>query len=316
MKNILKYALIAVVTLGLSSCLKDEQFDNDAVGLDLSDAPKVIELGIASKTDRTQTLGLDFVDVMADVTVVTVRLAASEPAAEDITVTLDTTGTYSRTVAEGDSSFNRLPNLYTLPAGGFTVKIPKGQKEGTLVVKTNASKFDPSSAYGILFRLKSVDKPGYVLSGNFNEFYTVLGAKNQYDGIYRCEFTNYHPTLNPGYTGGTYNVKMITSGPNSVKIFMDLFGSFANPAILSGALTAFGAQEPEYTINPTTNVVTVQNTAPGAVTFYTMKPGFNSRYVPSEKTIYARFGYNYVGGDFSAATSRDWTQKLIYIGPR
>ncbi len=316
MKKILKFALVAIVGLSLSSCLKDEEFDKDAVGLDLSDAPKVIELAFASSQASSQTIGLDFVDATVDVAIVTVRLAAKDPATEDITVTLDTTGTFARTVAEGDSSFNRLPRLYTQPSTGFNVTIPKGQREAKLVVKTNSSKFDPSSTYGIFFKLKSVNNPGYVLSGNFNQFYTVLGAKNQYDGIYRCEFTNYHPSLNPGYIGGTYNVKMFTSGPNSVKIYMDLFGSFANPAYLNGALTAFGGQEPEYTINSTTNVVTVQNVAAGAVTFYTMNPSFSSRYVPAEKTIYAKFGYNYVGGTFSSASSREWTQKLVYIGPR
>jgi hypothetical protein len=319
MKNILKIVLAACIISGISSCLKDKDYDNDVVGLNLANAPKVIELAFAQSTAKTQTLGLDFVDANTDVALVTVRLAAAEPAAEDIIVTLDTVGTQARTILEGDSNFNRLPRLYTLSTGGFSVTIPKGQREANLVVKTNASKFDPSSTYGIYLKLKAVDKAGYVLSGNFNEFYTRLGAKNQYDGIYSCEFTNYHPTLNPTYTGGTYNVEMRTVGPNSVKIWMALFDGFANPAYLNGVLTAFGSQEPLYTFNQVTNVVTVSNSwgAPTPPpTQYTMNPSFNSRYDVTNRIIYAKFGYSYVGGTFALGASREWTQKLTYLGPR
>ncbi len=316
MKKYIQILSLAIVAVSFASCLKDKNFDERKTGHDLTGVPKVIEVGVAYSTANSQTIGLNFVDVTVDVAIVTVRLAANDPATEDITVTLDTVGTQARAVLENDSNFNRLPRLFTYPAGGLSIIIPKGKREANLIIKTNASKFDPSSSYGILFTLKAVDKPGYVLSGNFNQYYTVLGAKNPYDGLYKCEFTNYHPTLNPNYTGGTYNVEMRTVGPNSVKIWMALFNSYANPAFLNGALSGFGSQEPEYTINPTTNVVTVQNTFPGGVTFYTMNPTFNSRYDPVDRIIYTRWGYGYVGGNFSLGASRDWTQKLTYLGPR
>jgi len=316
MKNILKFSLLAVIIFGLVSCLKDKDFDNNVVGLNLDNAPKVIEVGIASSTAKEKTIGLDFIDQLVDVSIVTVRLAAAEPASEDITVLLDTTGTEAISLAKGDTNFNKLPRLYTLPATGLSVTIPKGKREADLIVKLNASKFNPSARYGINFKLKSVNKAGYVLSANFNEFYTALGAKNAYDGVYTLEFTNYHPTLNPGYIGSTTIVHLVTTGPNTNKIFWPTANAFANPAFLSGAFSFFGSQEPAYTFNPVTNEVTVQNVFPAAATLYTMNPSFNSRYDAANRIVFAKFGYSYVGGTFALGASREWTQKFTYTGPR
>ncbi len=315
MKKYFKILAFAAIVLSLGSCLKDKNYDEGKTGLDLSNASKIIELGFKFGLDKSQVIGLNFVDANVDASLVTVRLAANEPATEDIVVLLDTTGTEALIQTKGDSNFNRLPSLYTLPSGGLSVTIPKGKRQAELIVKTNASKFNPSAKYGINFKLKSVSNPGYILSGNFNEFYTILGAKNAYDGVYTCEFTNYHPTLNAGYIGGTTTVHLVTTGPNTNKIFWPTADEFANPALLGGALNYFGSQEPEYTFNPVTNVVTVQNAFAGAVTFYTMNPSFNSRYDVANRIVYAKFGYGYVGGTF-AATSREWTQKLTYTGPR
>ncbi|MEI9909714.1 MAG: hypothetical protein WDO71_08565 [Bacteroidota bacterium] len=71
---------------------------------------------------------------------------------------------------------------------------------------------------------------------------------------------------------------MHTTGLNSVKMYVPEFGDYYHPGLFDGVLNAFGSQEPDYTINPTTNAVTVQNSFPGATTFYTMAPGFNSHY--------------------------------------
>jgi len=145
----------------------------------------------------------------------------------------------------------------------------------------------------------------------------ALSVKNQYDGRYRLEGAFYHPASSPGYDAFTIDVEMHTSGPNSVKMYVPDFGGYFHPGLFSGVLNAFGSQEPDYTINATTNAVTVQNSFPGATTFYTMAPGFNSRYDPAAKIIYAKFGYNYSPGPvFNPATNREWTDKLTYLGPR
>jgi hypothetical protein len=142
-------------------------------------------------------------------------------------------------------------------------------------------------------------------------------VKNQYDGKYNITWTNYHPTSNPGYTGGTTTVEMHTSGGSSVKIYWPLYLGYYNPAILNGLLQPFGAQEPKYTV-ASNNSVTVQNSYLGAVTFYSMATGFNSRYDPATKTFYVKWGYGSGGPypPFDAATSREWTQTITYTGPR
>jgi hypothetical protein len=308
-------ALSALVFLSLTSCLKDKDYDDTKVGLDLSNAPKIIELGFSSSQSKSQVIGLDFVDATINVEIVNVRLAATDPAPEDIVVQLDTTGTEAKVQSLGDSNFNRLPSLYTLTTG-LAVTIPKGKREATLVVKTNASKFNPSAKYGINFKLKSVSGSGYTLSNNFNTFYTVLGAKNSYDGVYKCDFTNYHPTLNAAYVGTSTTVHLVTTGPNSNKIFWPTANAFANPALLNGALNFFGSQEPEYTFNPTTNAVTVQNAFSNPTTLYTMNSTHPNNYDPVARVVNVRWGYSYVGGNFTLGTSREWTQKLTYLGPR
>lgn len=141
-------------------------------------------------------------------------------------------------------------------------------------------------------------------------------VKNAYDGIYSISWTNFHPLNNPGYTGTTSEVELHTTGPNSCKMYWPLASIYCLPAVLNGGLASFQFQEPEYTINSTTNAVTVQNVADGATTFYTMNSSFNSRYDPANKTFYTKFGYSYVTPGVFDANCREWTQTFNYLGPR
>ncbi len=199
----------------------------------------------------------------------------------------------------------------------MSLTIAKGSLNSqALQIKVNPGSFNPSAAYVIGFKITSTNNPNYLINANYHTMYVILGAKNAYDGVYDCEFSNYHPSGNPSYSGTTVEVHMITTGSNKVKIFWPDAGGYFCPILFGGALNYFGSQEPEYTINAATNVVTVQNSFAGAATFYTMNPGFNSRYEPAAKTIFAKFGYSYVAGNFALGASREWTQKLTYTGPR
>jgi hypothetical protein len=140
-------------------------------------------------------------------------------------------------------------------------------------------------------------------------------TKSFISGRYLLNFSNFHPSLNPNYDGSSTEVQMIPTGLNKCKIYWPITGMFANPAILNGGLQYFANQEPEYTIDPVTNKVTVQNAFAGAVTFYTMNPNYNSYYDPITKNMYAKWGYRYVNGQFDPTTSREWTQEFIYLGP-
>jgi len=204
------------------------------------------------------------------------------------------------------------------PASGYSLPleydVPIGNTGLTIPITLNKTSLDLTKNYGLEISIASVSKG--VIGENDKTMVVSFLIKNQWDGKYTCTFTNYHPTSNPGYTGATTNVEMHTSGPNSVKIYMPLFGDYYCPAVLGGALTAFGAQSPEYTINTTTNAVTVQNVYPGAVTFYAMATGFNSRWDPATKTFYAKWGYSYAVPGVWDASCREWTQTIVYTGPR
>lgn len=221
--------------------------------------------------------------------------------------------------------YNQLPaSWYTIQGDGiktggqggiYTVTFKPGEfAKEILVTIPNATLMNPSALYALAFTIISADAGGKISTQK--SVIREIGAKNAYDGVYKDDFCNFHPSSNPGYTCSTSVVHMITTGANKVKMFWPAAGAFGNPSVLGGNLSYFGAQEPEYTINTATNAVTVQNTAPGAVTFYTMGVGYNNRYDAPTKTFYVKYGYSYtVPGVFDAGC-REWTIKLSYTGPR
>jgi hypothetical protein len=222
------------------------------------------------------------------------------------------------------TSYIALPNASfrvdpATPRSGddYTVTFNPGEfyKEIKITIP-DATVLDPTKAYALGFRIGSVDRGGKI-SGDQNQILVEIGLKNKWDGKYTLHGDFYHPTQSPNWDPFTVNVEMWTSGANSVKMYVPDFGGFYHPGLFMGTLSAFGSQEPEYTIDPTTNAVTVQNSYPRAVTFYTKFAGYNSRYDPATKTIYAKFGYNLgPGGTFISGTSRAWTDTLVYVGPR
>jgi hypothetical protein len=192
-----------------------------------------------------------------------------------------------------------------------------GELIKSIVVHLKKDQMDLSKQYALGFTIAEVGAGGVISASKNNVLYSI-GLKNQYDGVYSLTWTNYHPSSNPGYTGGTTVIQMHTSGATSCKMYWPDAGAYCAPAVLGGNLTYFGLQEPNYTVAPTTNAVTVQNVAAGAVTFYSMATGFNSRYDPATKTFYVKWGYGSGGPypPFTAATTREWTQTFTYTGPR
>ena len=221
--------------------------------------------------------------------------------------------------------YNQLPAAwYTFQTDGvktggqggtytFTFKPGEFAKE-IYVTIPNATVMNPSALYALGFTILTADQNGKISTQRST--IREIGAKNAYDGVYTDDFCNFHPSSNPGYTCSTTVVHMVTTGGNKVKMFWPLAGAFGNPSVLGGNLSYFGSQEPEYTINTATNNVTVQNAAPGAVTFYTMGAGYNSRYDAPTKTFYVKYGYSYAVPGVLDATCREWTIKLKYTGPR
>lgn len=270
-------------------------------------------------------LGVDFVTTPQTINFVQIYRDVPENASLNTSMTVivkdDTAALTAYNLANGT-------NILPLPRSWYTSNFPASSMGGQYTVKfapgdfsqfikitiPNSTLLNPSNTYALAFTLVSNDANAKNSSGKTYVF--EIGAKNIYDGVYDDEFTNYHPTSNPGYTGDVTEVHLVTTAANKVKIFWPLAGAFGNPAVLGGSLSYFGAQEPEITVNTATNAATIQNAFAGATTFYTMGAGFNSRYEPATKTFYIKYGYSYaVPGVFDAAC-REWTMKLKYTGPR
>ncbi len=315
-----QFPLILGAIALFSSCKKVDNFEP------IGDAGQTIiklmgggEIGAPGE----KTTAINFVNTPTTISILDIRRDAPNEAdlSNSVTVTLrdDTAAVRAAGYVNLNPAWYSLSGSGVTKTGGvggvYTATFAPGEfSKQVKIVIPNATLLDPSSLYGLGFT---------VLTSTFGNisvvaksFVGVIGAKNDYDGVYECTFNNYHPSSNPGYTGDVTDIHFITTGANKVKIYWPLAGAFACPSILGGGFSYFGAQQPEYTINTATNAVTVQNVDPAATTFYTMNASFNSRYEPATKTFYVKWGYSYTVPGVFDATCREWTQTLKYKGPR
>ena len=321
------FVVFAMLVLSLTACKKTADVKP------LRDGGKTfVKILLGGPSDHTagQTLtGINFVNSPQTINLAEIRRDpnSSMDLNKPLTVTLQLDTILLKRlndtlVRQGNDRLLKMPeSWYTLSTGGklgssFSLTFAAGEISKVIKVTIpNAQLFDPGSTYAFPFRISTVSNAENAVSVQ-NSLIAKVGAKNAYDGVYELTFSNYHPTSNPGYLGDKVTVHLITTAGDKVKLYWPDEGAFANPALLGGTLTAFGSQEPEYTIVAASNGVTVQNAFAGATTFYTMNPGFNSHYDPAAKKIYAKWGYSYVNGTFALGASREWTQEFRYIGSR
>ena len=297
MRNILKLlAVSGIVTMGIAGCMKDDLQDDGLTNPDFGGSPKVIEIpGPARTNNRYSTsyaisLMLSNKDTTFDV--VYVRLAADQPAGEDIEVQLELDPTlltkYNDTLKT--NLVEPAKSVYSFDNADLKVIIPKGKRQGALKMKVTPANIAVGE-FGFGFRVKSVNKSGYVISGNFDNTVTIVGVRNNYDGVY--DYKGYTLRLgDPDKTGNFTGEKMSleTTGPNSVKF---------STLPLWADKSQIGIDNPELTINPTTNKVTISG---GAIN----DPAYDSRYDPATKTFYISFTWG------AGPAARLSTDTLIY----
>jgi hypothetical protein len=302
-KNIFKLSLACGMMLTVASgCLKDKYVDDGLAGPLISESPNVIELPgpIRATTSYNSSYAVSLNDSENDTTLnlVPVRLAANDPATEDIQVTLELDP--SLLEAYNDSTGSALVEV---PAGAYTlannmvVTIPRGSREGYLQMTVKPSAII-SGEFGLGFRIKSVSSSNYLVSGNFNNAVVIVGVKNKYDGVYDNDGYALR-AADPVLTGNYQNseVQLITTGPNSV-IYDEL-------AYWGDGASGIGIGNPELAINPTTNKVTITSSG-GAMN----APGYDSRYDPATKTFYISFTWG------AGPAARLKIDTLGYTGPR
>lgn len=319
MKKFFKSLFAISLVVGLGSCLKDKNYDDGKTGHDITGSSKIIELAIADNLEHDQSLAVDFKNENMNVAFLTVRLASTDPAPEDIKVTVDTSTTAAQLAAfnaKNGSNVIKLPQAFFTIPGGLTVTIPKGAREAKLMVLTNPINYDPSTVYALAFRLVSVDKPGYVLSGNFNAWVTTIGAKNAYDGVYSVVSGFVQRYTAPGVPevgvlngslAGNADVFLITTGAN----YNNIPPSSASEGRI---LWAFGANSAvagidglRVTVDPATNLVTMSSSGNATLTNWAGKV---NRYDPATRTFYLAFRWN------PSANVREYEVVLRYSRPR
>lgn len=313
MNKYLKILFGAACVVSLASCLKDKEFEDNVYGHTNTEGNKIIELGETVDGSHETTVGVDFIDADTSVNYLTVRLAAAEVAQEDIVVTLDTSVTAAKILKYNDdneTSVIRLHDtLFSLPATGLKVTIPKGSREAHLKINFNAFKFNPSATYAIGFRIVSVDKPGYTISQNFREYLTLIGAKNDYDGVYLITGTMVD-------AGGAYFGDYGGAGPDArvyqlitvgadAGLFFDQSWNYPNYIVLNA--TGGGVNSgvrPQITFDPTTRLVTA------------MKNVNNNAAIPFGPTSRFNESDHSIDLDWTSLGRFHAVEHWEYIGPR
>jgi hypothetical protein len=302
---------LAILALGLSSCLKDDMVDSQKYGMINLNAVKVIEIPAASS--RTETFSLP-IQTAAQAVETNVHLAAEDVANEDIKVTISTAESqdlitkYNNLDANNDGVLDNSPltllpsTLYTLP-NGLDVTIASGSKDVKFRLNVLTANFDPSKSYGIAVKLAKVDKSGYTISGNYGYKILIIGAKNAYDGVYdmkgyivRNSASGPDMSLSGNYKG--FTAKLITVDATKVQFVSQLWATGGGVGGIDGVT---------FTVDPSTKLVTCS--ASGNATLQN-EPTYNNRYDSATKTFYVSFKWG------ASPNTRAATDTLTYSKSR
>jgi hypothetical protein len=300
-RNFVFLSAMSLLLIAGSGCLKDELADDQATIPNISGSPKVVELigPVRATTGYGTSYAVSLISSNVDTTfnMVPVRLAADQPATEDLQVELELVpgllNAYNDTT--GSHLVQPAANKFKFP-NGLMVTIPKGSREGALAFTAKPTDLEGAD-YGFGFRIKSVSNPNYKVSGNFSTAVVIVGIRNKYDGNYSIKGYSLRAG-DPVLTGNfkDLSVGLITTGPNSV-----IWSSLA----FWGNGSGVGIGEPEFAINPTTNKVTITSSG-GAMN----APGYDSRYDPASKTFYVSFTWG------AGPAARLSTDTLTFTAPR
>jgi hypothetical protein len=245
-----------LVSVGLTSCLKDDMVDNQEVGLINLNANKIIEIPASASHEISLTL---LPEGIKEITLGEVRLAAENPAPEDITVSL----TMDSTSKIIDGSLPLFPaDKITIPA---TVTIKKGERSAPLVVNLNTAALQSNPQY-IAISISSVDKQGYIISGNFGYVKVNAKIKHKYQGRYILSngslVDSYNATLvhiNTVDLGEPYTVQLQTKNGQTLMFYDELlWEGYTYPiATNTGGLSGYGSFCPEFTFDDNGNITAV-----------------------------------------------------------
>jgi len=283
MKILTKILPLALLTVGLTSCLDDEPI----VGR-TEDAQNIIEFletptAAASAGYIYPVYGKIF-DVVAESKFeVVVSYSGTEVAPEDIKVniTVDEAAleAYNNRIIDDERAilieagedpadaeeivagelYDLIPSeLYEVPS---SVTIKKGERRATFEVTVRPELFDFAYRYGLPLRLTADAK--YKTSGNFGTAIFQLGAKNEYHGNYSVTATKPMVDAQAANLVGYYPLDsdLITTGAKSVVMYSWTYlGGFEGHPIKNGtAGSYYGSFAPVFHMDDAGNVINVTN---------------------------------------------------------
>lgn len=301
MKKNISLAVLAVSILGLSACLKDKNLVLDPAKSPSTVGFSTIEDNPVSITDGVTLYSRAFDIVPAGVnSAFGISYGGGVAAPGDVTVdvALDQAALDKYNQAHPDDDpYQILPeSQYTIASKTVTIK--SGEKKGFMNVLFKTASFDLTTSYVLPLTIKSTSKGN--ISGNYGTVLYIIGAKNQYDGVYTLKGVLYRDGLTDALAGkikSGVTVNLATTSANSV--------SFDQVWADGGGLA--GLNPVNLTVNSTSNAVSPAST----VSNITSLPGYSNRYDPATKTFYISIIWG--GTDFNHRSAVD---TLTYKGPR
>lgn len=266
------FLLLTALVATLTSCLKDEGFEDGEYGAVNANTQGQMWVSIPPAARNPNAQSVESKAGFQTVNLFPVAFDFVTPTDEDITVTL---AVNNALVAQHDPTALVLPTAnFTLPS--TTITIPKGQRvSAPFQLSINTGPLDPTKKYGIGLTIASVSKAGVGIPSNLKNVVYVFALKNRYDGVYslNMRLDGWEAFGIASGVAGNYNanVELITSGPNEVTTnlqapqagFGNLQPGFTGGVGAISGFTAFGAATPKYIFDLNTNKVTaVVNTTP------------------------------------------------------
>lgn len=193
------------------------------------------------------------------------------------------------------------------PSSGYTlsenlandITFQPGEFAKPIKLQINISALDLTKQYALGVSITSVGS-GAVMS-TVKDWVQGFIVKNQYDGIYAYKAGRVYGADRPlnwdAYFVYSDPIHLITTGPNTVKMFNTAFGAGFIPLYVGGALSGLGGTEPNFEFNPTTNaMVNITNPAADARNRqFAVIPGSPSRFIPSTKMVIAHMIFSQAG---------------------
>lgn len=274
--NTLVLSIIAL-GMGLTSCLNDSMIEDQKYGLIDLDVNKIIELPAGG----THTVGITSLDEGKKDYLRELRLAADQPAKEDIVVSLEVVSDRATIIKQvRELLSDKYPEedisdeeILTFVASGITVPatvtIPKGERSVNFPVNIDTHLLKPTPQF-ILVRIKSVDKPGYIVSGNFGQLLFELKLKHQYEGRYIMTGTMeyliagsfFHVTYQYGlqFPGEDFTVQLQTYDGQSIVMYDEIvFGDYIYPMSTATGFSGWGSFAPIFKFDDEGSIIAVTN---------------------------------------------------------